>query len=419
MPPIPRERLPDSTIPFALDPYRFISRRCTAHRSGIFETRILLQKTVCLSGGPAARFFYDESHVQRAGAAPGRLEKTLFGEGGVQGLDGEAHRRRKALFMSLMTPDAIGRLTSLFMERLDRRIVEWTRGDRIVLLDELHEMLTSAVCAWVGVPLDETEVPLRTRQLAALFEGAGDVGPEHWRSRRARTRAERWLSDMVERIRSDEMLTTPGTPLHAVAWYEEPPGHYLDARIAAVELLNLLRPTVAVARFITFGLHALHDHPDTREMLADADADSTEWFVQETRRFYPFFPATAARIREGVAWEGEPLPAGARALLDLYGTCRDPRLWDRPDEFLPDRFDGRSGSPYDLIPQGGGDPHVGHRCAGEWITIDLMKHALSRFANGVAYDVPEQDLEIRMSRVPATPRSGLVISNVRATTAFA
>ena len=32
----------------------------------------------------------------------------------------------------------------------------------------------------------------------------------------------------------------------------------LDPRIAAVELLNILRPTVAVSVFITFTAHALH-----------------------------------------------------------------------------------------------------------------------------------------------------------------
>lgn len=31
------------------------------------------------------------------------MQKTLFGDGGVQGLDHEAHRHRKAMFTALMT----------------------------------------------------------------------------------------------------------------------------------------------------------------------------------------------------------------------------------------------------------------------------------------------------------------------------
>jgi fatty-acid peroxygenase len=51
----------------------------------------------------AARLFDDAERFQRAGAAPRRVKATLLGEGGVQSLDGEAHRRRKAMFMSPMT----------------------------------------------------------------------------------------------------------------------------------------------------------------------------------------------------------------------------------------------------------------------------------------------------------------------------
>src|SRR3546814_9974873 len=64
----------------------------------------------------------------------------------------------------------------------------------------------------------------------------------------------------------------------------------LSPRVAAVELLNILRPTVAVSVFITFTAHALHQLPACRQNL-QADDGYLECFVQEVRRFYPFFPA--------------------------------------------------------------------------------------------------------------------------------
>ena len=43
-----------------------------------------------------------------------------------------------------------------------------------------------------------------------------------------------------------------------------------------------------------------------------------------------------------------------------------------------------------------------------------MKVATEFLAGGMAYDVPEQDLRIDRSRLPALPRSRFVIANVRA-----
>jgi len=137
--------------------------------------------------------------------------------------------------------------------------------------------------------------------------------------------------------------------------------------------------------------------------------------VQEVRRFYPFFPLVAAVVEDEFEWKGYRFPRGRWVLLDLYGTDHDGRLWERPEEFRPERFRGREVSPFDLIPQGGGDYHRHQRCAGEWVTVELMKVALSQLAEFMTYDVPAQDLRVSLSRVPAIPRSRFVISNVERT----
>ena len=66
-----------------------------------------------MTGPEAAELFYDEDRFSRGGAAPGWLKKTLFGKGGVQGLDGEAHRHRKQMFTFLMSPDRVERLGAM------------------------------------------------------------------------------------------------------------------------------------------------------------------------------------------------------------------------------------------------------------------------------------------------------------------
>ena len=59
--------------------------------------------------------------------------------------------------------------------------------------------------------------------------------------------------------------------LGAIASHRDLGGQPLPLRIASVELLNVLRPTVAVAVFITFAAHALHLHPEWRARFRAGD----------------------------------------------------------------------------------------------------------------------------------------------------
>jgi fatty-acid peroxygenase len=94
------------------------------------------------------------------------------------------------------------------------------------------------------------------------------------------------------------------------------------------------------------------------------------------RRFYPFFPLISGRIRQEFDWRGHHFANGTWVLLDLYGTNHVARIWEEPEMFRPERFEHWDRSPFNFIPQRGGDYYEGHRCAGEWITIELMKTAV-------------------------------------------
>lgn len=411
---MPRDPAPESTIRVLREGYRYVTNRCEELGSDVFEARILLRRTICMRGAEAARLFYDEERFRRRGAAPRRVRKTLFGEGGVQGLDGVVHRARKAAFLSLMTPEGITRLEDGVAAQWEASMRDWETAPRVVLSREVERIFCRAVCEWAGVPLPAREVDRRTRELVALFESPAAIGPRYWRGRIARRRSDAWLARLVEQVRAGRRDAPAGGALRTFAEYREPDGTRLPARVAAVELLNVLRPTVAVSRFVTFGALALHDHPETRAALLHGGGNATERFVQEVRRYYPFFPAVAARVRRTFTWNGLRFPKGRRVLLDLYGTNHDPRIWPQPEVFRPERFETWDGSPYTLIPQGAGDHQAGHRCAGEWLTIALTKTAVEMLTRRMTYRVPPQDLSVRLSRMPAAPASGFVVTDVRA-----
>lgn len=411
---MPRDGRSDRILAVLAEGYEFITRRCARLDTDVFETTLQFEPTICMRGEAAAELFYDEGRFTRHGAAPSRLEKTLFGEGGVQGMDGDEHRQRKAMFMALMTPERLTALRDAFVARWQERIPAWERDGQIVLHDEAGLLVTDAVYAWAGLPLEGEEVPKHLAAHRGMIVGAPGIAPRYVWGRVGRRWTEAWVNDHIERVRRGEFTAEEDSALSVIANHRDADGQLLCRRTAAVELINVLRPTIAVDRYLTFVALALHQHPDWRERLVDADDDTVRAFVQEVRRTAPFFPFTAARVREDFTWNGMDFPEGRRVLLDLFGTNMDARIWPEPTRFRPERHLEDEPSPYTLIPQGGGDHHHGHRCAGEWITVDLMQAAARCLTGAMTYDVPEQDLSIGRGRIPGLPRSGFVMTNVRA-----
>ncbi|MEW5853104.1 MAG: cytochrome P450 [Myxococcota bacterium] len=414
VPGMPRDPSVDGTLDLMREGYTFIMDRCRQLGTDVFETRLMLKPVVCMMGAAAARLFYEDTRFERAGAAPLRLQRTLFGRGGVQGLDGEAHHHRKALFLSVLTPEGVGHLVDDVRSQWLFQVPRWARRDQVVLFDEVEEILCRAVCGWAGVPLPESDVARRTADLHALIDSPGALGPRHWRGRMGRARAERWMAKLVKDVRAHRLAIPDDSALARVASHRDLDGQLLTPGIAAVEVLNLLRPTVAVARWITFAALALHEHGGQRERIARGDDAEAERFAQEVRRYYPFFPFVAARVRQDFEWQGYTFRRGRRVLLDIYGTHHDPRSWARPGAFRPDRFLDGGGDPYRFLPQGTGNLRTGHRCPGDELALELTRVCTQLLVRSMRYTVPPQDLRVDLTRIPALPASGFVMRDVRA-----
>lgn len=413
---IPHDKSFDATFAVADDGYIFVSKRCRFLKSDIFLSRIMLQKTICMQGREAAELFYNTKYFERKNIAPNFIKSFLSGHGGIQGLDNEAHRNRKELFMSLMDGNQIERLMRITANKWDKYADEWEDKDQIVLLDEAGKLLTEAVCEWTGVPLDIDEQDRRSADLGMLIEGSGTLSYPHWQGRLAHHRTEKWIEDLIKKTRSEssEGDTEAQNALQRISWHRDHEGKLLKSHIASTELINIIRPTVAVARYITFAALALHAYPETRKkILNDTDDEYLSSFADEVRRYYPFFPYVMARVKKEFDWKGYHFPRGILVLLDIYGTNHHPKYWDNPNKFNPDRFRTRIVKPFEFIPQGGGDFHTNHRCAGEWITNELLKGAVRFLTGSLRYEVPRQNLKIDLTKIPAIPKSHFVIVNLK------
>jgi fatty-acid peroxygenase len=409
----PRRRPPiaDSSLALLAKGYAWLPDRRRRTTAPLVRTRLMGQQVVALHGPEAVRFFYDERHVERRTALPGPVLSTLFGHEAVHTLDGPDHRVRKQMFLSLLTgAEAVAGLVDRVAAEWDEAVESWS-GRRVVLFDEASRVLTRGVCQWAGLAVEDAG-PL-ARDLVAMVDGFATPGPRHWRARRARARCETWLGRLVEDVRAGAATAPAGSALEGIARHRDADGRLLDPHTAAVELLNVIRPTVAVCWFVTYAGHALRLRPDLRDRLTGDDPAHAVAFAHELRRFYPFAPFVGGRAATDLRWRGEPIRSGTLILLDVYGQNHDPALWDDPYTFEPRRFLQRPPQADELIPQGGGHRDTGHRCPGEDVTIALLRTLGPRLAL-LEYDVPDQDLRIPLNRMPARVRSGFVMEAVRA-----
>jgi len=403
----------DGTMALLREGFLFIPNRCKALDSQVFETRLTGKEVLCLSGYEAAELFYDNDLFERKNAATKRLQKSLTGEGGVQSLDGAAHRNRKAMFLSLMNSANLGKFVNSLNKEQKKAGSQWKGEKKVRLFDEAQEIYFRASCDWAGVPLEDSEARRRSEDMGKMVDGLGSMGYRNYRGRFARKRSEAWMIGIVNQVRDKKLSAPKGTALEVMAWHKDLNGQLLDAKTVAVELLNIVRPITAIATYVTFMALALHENPQYRKSLRRGKDGDYQAFVQEVRRFYPFTPFILAKVRKDFDWRGYHFPKGKSVLLSAYGVDHDPKLWNHPEQFRPERFETWGGDKFDFIPHGGGDYLKGHRCAGEQLTIQAMKATLKFLVNDISYDVPSQDLGFSLSRIPTLPRSGFVIANVR------
>lgn len=402
----------ESTLGILQKGYPYFLNYFEKQQTDILQTRLLLRKTLVLRGEEAAAVFYDRTKFIRKEATPKRFQKTLFGQGGVQGLDGVAHTMRKAMFMNCMNEQSLEDLKTIFNRCWNEQLPQWQHKQAIDFYKEMEEVLMRSACLWIGISLNESEVTQKTTYMSHMIDGSGGIGLRYYRGKKARNHAEQWIISLLKSPKEEVLHRKKNTIFNTFRNFNDPSGEPIALQTKAVEILNLIRPIVAIARYITYEAIALHTYPEEKVKLQTSFSSHAPLFIQEVRRKYPFFPFVAARVKQSFQYQGVHFKTRTRVLLDLYATNHHPRTWSNPDEFLPERFKHRTITAYNLIPQGGGDPHVNHRCAGEWITILLMQESLFHLLFTMNYRVISENLKISYSRIPALPKSVLRFSHI-------
>ncbi|CAM4350580.1 unnamed protein product [Leuciscus chuanchicus] len=190
-----------------------------------------------------------------------------------------------------------------------------------------------------------------------------------------------FLKLMIQSQISDDQAkdTTSGQPVKGLT----------DHEILSQSLIFILGGYETTSTTLTFLLYNLTTNPDCLEKLVGEidtnfpldspityDAlmkmDYLEMAINESMRLLPTAPRLERVCKKTVEINGVTIPKDTLVAIPTYVLCRDPQLWDSPDEFRPERFSPESKSEvnqYAFMPFGLGP----RNCIGMRFALMIMK----------------------------------------------
>jgi cytochrome P450 len=279
--------------------------------------------------------------------------------------EGEAWRRQRKRIQPAFRHENILAYTSLMVERANRMLAGWRPGEtRDVHQDMMRvtlEIIAEALFGFDVSPQAEsisaalqtfTEKFINQASFAFLLPARLPV-PGRWRLERAARNLSRIIYAMIQERRARPQATGDllGTLLGMQSSEEGP----MDDRQLRDELITLLlagHETTAIALSWTFYLLAQHPAVEANlarelcEVLAGRLPEArdlprlryTEMVVKESMRLYPPAWGIGRETLEDFELDGYRLPAGTNIFLVQWITHRDPRFYEDPERFEPDRW---------------------------------------------------------------------------------
>ncbi|XP_071720514.1 cytochrome P450 Tp4149-like [Rutidosis leptorrhynchoides] len=124
-----------------------------------------------------------------------------------------------------------------------------------------------------------------------------------------------------------------------------------------------------------------------KEYITEEDIEQMNYLkavITETARLHPPVPVPPSRVAtQDSKVMGFDIAKGTRIYVNIWAIGRDPKVWDKPDEFMPDRFVESSVNlvkhDFKIIPFGGGRRGCPGRVFGMAVVENLLANLLCKF----------------------------------------
>jgi cytochrome P450 len=293
-----------------------------------------------------------------------RLLTHFLGEGLLTS-EGELWRRQRRLSQPAFQVDQIAKYSEVMVAYTGRMLHHWRPGQT----RDVHADMMKLTLEIVAQTLFSASVEGRAEQVGESLEIAMEyfASPKIWFSwlqklplpgNRRFWRAVKQLDSIIyETIARRRAGESQGNDLLArlLAARDEDGGRMTDVQVHDEIVTLFLAGHETTALALSYSLYLLAQHPEAEARLASELAEVlrdqspswihvprlryTEWVVKETMRLFPPAPSIGREALADCEIGGYFVPKGTQIALMQWVVHRDPRWFEDPKSFKPERWD--------------------------------------------------------------------------------
>jgi len=413
---------------FLADGFAFVEERVRQY-GPVFKTKILGRPTAVIVGPDAAGQFIDETKVQRSGAMLPHVQ-TLFGGHALPVLDGDEHRERKAFVMGAFTREALAGYLPQMQQQVTAALARWSSQPEIRWLDEFKRLALEVICTTIlGLPAGPgLDAVARDYEIFGRGFSALPIGLPGTTFSKAKQALDRILAVYEKNVQEHQASPKNDGLGRILEARSARDGRAISVDEAKRELHHIVVAGLIVWAWFVTAVVELDRHPDVRERLraevstlppgrltpgAFAAAPYLGQVASEIRRISPVVHVFFGKARETFTFAGHRIPRGWMVLFGIRSSHLRPEVYAQPESFDPERFSAARNEaaqhPHAFVPNGAGDAHTGHKCAGyEYAPLLLQVFLVELLRSGTSWSFPpDQDLSLDYATIPPSPRGGL------------
>jgi cytochrome P450 len=249
-------------------------------------------------------------------------------------MDPPAHERERSLLSKLLTPRRLKENEDFMWQLVDTQLDEFIANGKCEFLSEYaRPFATLAITDLLGVPEEdraEFRRALGAEKPAGKRVGALDGEP-------VGLNPLEYLDDKFSGYIAERRREPRGDVLSGMASASYPDG-------SIPELLEVARPATflfaagqeTVTKLLSAAVQTLGDHPEFQQILRDS-RDLIPAFIEEALRMQSPTKVDFRLARKTTSLAGVHIPAGTVLMLCLGAANRDPRKFEKPNEFQLNR----------------------------------------------------------------------------------
>lgn len=368
-----------------------------------------------------------------------RANRRIFGNG-LLANEGASWLKQRRLIQPAFHHSRIEGYAATMVARTERMLSTWREGE----IRDIHEDMMRLTLEIVAGALFSTEIRSEEDRIAAalntlmqLSTGGRLLLPEAFRriptpNNRRYDRANRELDDIVHGIIASRRMAArsyTGDLLSSLLEARYDDGSAMSDLQLRDEVMTLLlagHETTAVS--LTWVWMLLSEHPEAEQHLwSELDRvlgsrapriedlphlGAAERVVKEAMRLYPPVWAMVRRAIADTTIGGYALPANTTLIMSQWVTHRDPRFYDAPEQFRPERWleeRHRAAPRFSYFPFGGG-PRI---CIGASFAMTEATLVLAAIAQHWKVRMTSQARPEPIPGITLRPRGGLKVQVTR------